>query len=70
MLSECGCKPGTYENGWQEKRSEACVRAEREAFARAIRVAHYMATVARMPDAEEIARVRAYYAEKDQKGTP
>ena len=29
----CACKPGTYEDGWQEVRSEACQRAESEAFA-------------------------------------
>jgi hypothetical protein len=36
MTAPCGCKPGTYEDGWQEERSEACQRAESEAFARSI----------------------------------
>jgi hypothetical protein len=36
MTAPCGCKPGTYEDGWQEVRSEACQRAESEAFARSI----------------------------------
>jgi hypothetical protein len=35
-MSGCACKPGTYENGWREERSEACQRAESEAFARSI----------------------------------
>lgn len=32
----CDCKPGTFENGWHEQRSEACLAKERDAFARAI----------------------------------
>lgn len=29
----CGCKPGTEAGGWHEKRSAACLRAERAAWA-------------------------------------
>jgi hypothetical protein len=35
-MRDCGCKPGTYEDGWQEQRSPACQRAESAAFARSI----------------------------------
>jgi len=35
-MSDCECTPGTYENGWHEQRSAACVARERAAFARAI----------------------------------
>ena len=27
-VADCGCKPGTRENGWMEERSEACQKAE------------------------------------------
>lgn len=35
----CDCKPGTFENGWHEERSEECHRAEVEAFGRALTAA-------------------------------
>lgn len=30
--AECGCKPGSHENGWHEKRSIECVEKERQAW--------------------------------------
>ena len=30
--AKCGCTPGTYENGWRETRSEACIEAEMKAW--------------------------------------
>lgn len=32
----CGCTPGSYENGWQEHRSETCEAQEREAWRSAV----------------------------------
>ncbi len=31
-MSKCGCSPGSYDDGWHEKRSAECSRAEREAW--------------------------------------
>jgi hypothetical protein len=33
-MADCGCKPGTYENGWHEVRSEQCWQAELDAWQR------------------------------------
>jgi hypothetical protein len=32
----CGCKPGTYEDGWQEVKSPACREIELQAWRDAI----------------------------------
>jgi hypothetical protein len=32
-MADCGCKPGSYEDGWQEQRSEACEKAEMAGWA-------------------------------------
>lgn len=36
-VAKCGCTPGTYENGWMEKRSQACLDAEMKAWALMLR---------------------------------
>lgn len=38
----CGCHPGTFEDGWRERRSDACVAEEREAFAQAIQASRFI----------------------------
>ena len=43
MIAECGCHPGTSENGWHETRSEECRQVEREDWARACRIAREIA---------------------------
>lgn len=35
-MTNCGCLPGTYENGWHEIRCEECVAEERAAWERAL----------------------------------
>jgi hypothetical protein len=35
-MSICACRPGTHEEGWQEKRCEACVKAELDAWGQVI----------------------------------
>lgn len=32
--ADCGCRPGTPENGWQEIRSEKCLQVEMNEWAR------------------------------------
>ena len=39
MTTECGCTPGTYEDGWQEHRSDTCEAQEREAWRAATQMA-------------------------------
>lgn len=32
----CACRPGNYDDGWQEQRCVACEQREREAWGRAM----------------------------------
>lgn len=32
MIAKCGCRPGTWDNGWHETRSEKCEEAERQVW--------------------------------------
>jgi hypothetical protein len=34
IMKECGCKPGTPDNGWKEVRSNECIRREIESWGR------------------------------------
>lgn len=34
--TSCGCKPGTYANGWREVRSAECARKEQSIFTKVI----------------------------------
>jgi hypothetical protein len=35
-MANCGCKPGTKENGWHEIVCAACLRKEKAFFAKAV----------------------------------
>lgn len=68
----CGCTPGTPEDGWQERRADACVAAELAAWGDIVawllggdQVHEF---INRREEAKAIARKEDHELESDQRG--